>query len=448
MSSADKHIQTVVTGFGLVTPLGSSADAFYAALGSGACAITRDPAPNGSLYRFRNGTAGATAEHTPSPAAGPIPMLARVGDFGAAAAIEAGRRRRMPRIGQFSVVAAQQALGGSSPGGTAEKAQVDSPVLSHYGRARVGVVMGTGLGALDTTLEFTVQYIEAGLGAGSPALFPYTVMNTAGALVAMEFGLTGPNITLNHRDLSLAEAVATGCDLLRRGQLDAVLAGGGDELGAWLLHAYAELGVLPQNGKMCPYDRHRQGFCHGEGAVLFLLERADTAAARGAKVLARISGIGRSSDDRPRIGWQRPNQDLAAAAHHAAHSVTKSLAQAELEPAHIDFISGSGNGTVLDALETLALRQSLGKAAEQVPIASVLGQTGEWMTSAGVRIVAALYALSQQALPGTCCLEPDPAAALPGLCLRPQPAPTTVRHVLVPTFAQGGGNVSLVLSHP
>lgn len=433
MFEPDKHGEVVVTGFGLVTPLGASADDFFSALRSGRGAV---PAP----------IVSATANKLPpgaQAALGPGVFAARVQDFGAATAIDAGRRRRMPRIGQFCVVAAQQALGceKDASGVTLQK---PPPVCLHYGRERIGVVLGTGLGALDTTLEFTAQYIEGGLGAGSPALFPYTVMNTAAALVAMELQLLGPNLTVNHRDLSFSEAVASACDLLRCGHLDAVLAGGCDELGDWLLHAYARLGILAPDGDMRPYDRARSGLCPGEGAVLLLLEREAAAVARGATISARIAGIGRHGDDRPRLGWTRPGQPPDVAG--AAQSVRQCLEAAGQTPGELGFIAGSGNGTGLDRLETQALREALGAPAETIPIASVLGQTGEWMTSAGVRLLSGLYALNEQALPGTRCEHPDPASTLPGLVQAPRPAGSPLRSVLVPTFAQGGGNVSLLLT--
>lgn len=421
MSSADKRAGVVITGVGLVTPLGSSIASFHAALRGGQSAL----APSTELSKWL------------PEGCDPLVTLARVGDFGASQAIDAGRRRRMPRLGQFAIVAAQQALGWSQAG---------APALAHYGRERVGVVLGTGLGSLETTLEFDLQYLEGGLGAASPALFPYTVMNASSALVAMELGLLGPNLTVNHRDLSLTEAVASACDLLACRRADAVLAGGCDELGAWLLHAYARLGVLPKSGEMLPYDRDRQGFCPGEGAVVLLLERADAAAARGATVLAQVAGVGRGGDHRPRLGWRHPGE--APEVSGASASVAGSLAAAGIGPEEVDFIAGSGNGTDLDRVESMALRQALGAAAEQVPIASVLGQTGEWLTSSGVRLATALYALSEQALPGTHCRHPDPEATLPGLCRTAQPARRPIRNVLVPTFAQGGGNVSLLLSHP
>ena len=152
-----------------------------------------------------------------------------------------------------------------------------------------------------------------------------------------------------------------------------------------------------------------------------------------------------AGDHRPRLGW--PPAGQPASTTGAAQAIGGSLQAAALTPAELDFIVGGGNGTALDALETQALRQALGAAAERVPIASVLGQCGEWLTSAGARLGAALYALHEQALPGTTlCSEPDPAAALPGLVLTPRPATAPLRHVLVPVLAQGGGNAAIILS--
>mgnify|MGYP000547131447 FL=1 len=178
---------------------------------------------------------------------------------------------------------------------------------------------------------------------------------------------------------------------------------------------------------------------------MLLLERPRDAARHGVRPLAAISGVGRAGDQRPRLGWPAPGDPAQTAG--AAQAIKACLQAAGLAPQDLDFIVGSGNGTKLDGLETQALRQALGAAAERVPIASVLGQCGEWQTSAGLRLAAALYALQEQMLPGTLlCREPDPDAALPGLILQPQPAVAPLRHVLVPALAQGGANAALVLS--
>lgn len=433
----------VITGLGLVTPIGTGRQEFYAALRSGRCALQRDA------------TLGRLAPKKSAADSQAAPFAARIADFGAAAAIDSARRRRMPRLAQMCLVAAQQALGlapaaadsatGAAPGTPGPPASA----VARYGGERVAVVLGTGLGTLELTMEFETGYIKGGLAAASPALFPYTVMNTPAAIVAMELQLLGGNITVNHRDLSLHEAVATAVDLLLCDRADAVLCGGGDELGPFLQHAAGRLGGLApaqaDEPAMRPYDRNRCGVVFGEGAVMLLLERAADAQRHGIKPLAAIAGIGRAGDHRHRVGWPAPG--TAAATAGATRAITDSLQAAGLARESVDFIVGSGNGTGLDFLETQALRQALGAAAERVPIASVLGQCGEWLTSAGARLGAALYALHEQALPGTLfCREPDPQAALPGLVLAPRPATAPLRHVLIPALAQGGGNAAIVLS--
>lgn len=438
-SGAEAGTGIVITGIGALSALGASMAELSAGLRSGACGLQKDPELGKHLLGRQGQEPGLREIWT-----------GRVGEFGAAAAIEAGRRRRMPRLGQMAIVAARQALG-LAPGQSA----ATSEVIKSHGAEHIAVVLGTGLGTLDMTVEFERSYLREGAAASSPAVFPYTVMNTPAALVAMELGLLGANQAVNHRDLTFAESLATATELILCGRADAVLAGACDELGPWLLHGLDRLGALawpdaagapadPASGSaMRPYDRRRRGFTAGEGATMVLLERSDAATRRGAKILGRIAGIGRGGDDRPRVGWLRSGE--APAMEGAVAAITGALAQAGLGPEQIDYVSGSGNGTGLDRLETAALRQALGAAAESVPISSVLGQTGEWLTSAGARLGAALFALGEQLLPGTAlCEEPDPEASLPGLVREARPA--AVRSVLLPCLAQGGGNVALVLT--
>lgn len=435
MTSALMQPQVVITGVGLVTPLGASMPAFSQGLQQGRSALSRmldvDKLIPGHLATVGSKLAS--------------PFGARISDF-TGDSIDPARRRRMPRLAQLCIVAAQNALG-------VTKSTPPAAALhgGAYGAERTGVVLGTGLGCIDVTLEFEAGYIQSGPPAASPALFPYTVMNTASALVAMELQLTGPNVTINHRDLSFHEALSTAIDLLLCDRADAVICGGGDELSAGALHGHAQFGALASadpaatEPPMHPYDRSRHGLLLGEGAVMFVVERAERAAARGAKVLARVSGLGRGGDDRPRLGWTREGQPPAIAG--AVTAVQNSLRQAGLSAAELSFISGNGNGTTLESLETLVLREALGAAADTVAIASILGQTGDYMTSAGVRCLAALCALTEQFVPGTTlCHSPDPTASLPGLNLKPRPA--HVEHVLIPSLAQGGGSAALILSRP
>ena len=443
-----------------MNPLGGSRAQFWDALRSGNSAL-------------RVESAGATAEGGKLAAllgkgdasqAGPLSYAAaRVGDFGAAQAIDANRRRRMPRLGQMAIVAAQQALVGVD-GGRSDASSAASPA-AFYGAERVGVALGTALGALDLTVEFMTQYLAAGLSSASPASFPYTVLNTPAALIAMELGLRGPNVTVNHRDLSASEALVTACEILLCGRADAVLAGGADELSASLLHAYRRFSGLADAGPVRPgdasgadvppgpYDRRRRGLCPGEGATLFLLERADAAERRGVTPLAKIAGYGRAGDTRARIGW---TEQPAIAAQGSSGAVSALQAAAQMAGCgleQIDCIAGSGNGTRLDLIETGVLRAALGQSADRVSVLSLLGQTGEWPTSAAARVAQALFALKQQALPRFECPQPDAQAALPGLCTRAgtagsdrEPIASSVQHVLVPCLAQGGGSVAIMLA--
>ena len=363
----------------------------------------------------------------------------------------------MPRLAQLAIVAAQQAVGGA--GGPALLQQAMQGLTGFYGAERVGVAFGTALGALDLTVEFMTQYITDGLAAASPATFPYTVLNTPAALIAMELGLRGPNVTVNHRDLSAAEAIASACDLLRCGRVDAVLAGGADELSQSLVHAYRSLSALAcdsageaadaaRGETPCPgpYDRSRRGLCPGEGATLFLLERAEDAQRRGARVWGQIAGYGRGGDARSRVGWR--GVEGAADADHcgAAEAVRGAIEMAALSPAALSGVCGGGNGTQLEQLETGVLRTALGGAAEQVLVSSLLGRTGEWPASVAARVAQALFMLTEQAVPACVCDEPDEHAALPGLQRGTSAQPVTVRSVLVPCFAQGGGNLALLLT--
>ena len=119
---------------------------------------------------------------------------------------------------------------------------------------------------------------------------------------------------------------------------------------------------------------------------------------------------------------------------------------AALSPAAISGICGGGNGTQLEQLETGVLRTALGGAAEQVAVSSLLGRTGEWPASVAARVAQALFMLSEQAVPACACDEPDERGALPGLQQGIAAQPATVRSVLVPCFAQGGGNLALLLT--
>jgi 3-oxoacyl-[acyl-carrier-protein] synthase II len=385
----------VVTGLGVVSPVGVGEPAFFAALDAGTVALAPDEAA------ARLGVAQA----------------ARVGEFGARAQLGAAVLRRMPRMAQMMVVAAKEALAGAAP---------------PYDGARVGVVIGTGLGTLEPTIDFMQGYLEGGPEAASPLLFPSSVMNAAAGLLALECKLRGPNSTVNHRDASPLGALALAADLLALGRADAMVVGAVDELSPPALTGYAQMGGLGR-AAMRPYDQAREGMFPGESAVALVLEREEDARRRGARVRARLAGLAERGEDRPRIGWGR------APAWPEAARVVRSACGGR----SIDWVAGGGNGGALDERELDAIGEGLGRLP---PVSSVLAQTGESLSSAMLRVAAALYALERQVLPGTAGLLRPIGRFAPSLLQEPRRA--AVENVLVASFAQGGADAALVVSSP
>lgn len=393
--------EVVITGLGVVCSAGTTREAFYQALSDGTSGVAEDAGLAKSGF----------------------PLGARVGDFGVKQHVEPRALRRLARLAQFGLVAAKQALAQ----GMSEPA---------YDPDRVGIVLGTGLGTLREAMDFMVGYQREGLAAASPLLFPSSVMNAAAGQMALELGLRGPNSTVNHREQSPLSALAFAADLLALGRADAILVGGLDELSDYTHHGYRRLGGLSRGG-MHPYALGRDGTVLGEGASVVLLERAADARRRGARTMARVAGFAATGDRRPRIGWGSERGE-------ATRAIREALRDAALDPGEVDWVAGGGNGLAVDALEAQAVHEAFERP---VPQSSILGQTGEYMTSAALRIAAALFALDRQWLPGTVGAgEPDPAAPVPGLVRAPRAA--RVRAVLVPSLSQGGADAAVVLTAP
>jgi 3-oxoacyl-[acyl-carrier-protein] synthase II len=398
------NARVVVTGVGVVSAAGVTRDDFYAALAAG--------------------TSGITVDEKLGP-------VARVGDFRIKEHVEPRALRRLARLAQMGLVAAKQAL--------AQAGDLAAP------RERIGIVLGTGLGTLHETIEFLTGCHRDGPGSGSPALFPQSVMNAAAGQMALELGLRGPNTTVNHREASALGALAAAIDALELGRADALLVGGLDEWNPEAHHGYRRLGGISHTG-LRPYARGRDGTVLGEGAAVLLLEREGDAARRGGRPLARIAGLGAAGDPRARIGWSEAAG--AGDGDGAARAITQALADADCPPGAVDWVCGGGLGLAVDALEARAVEQAVTRpAGRAVPHGSIAGQTGALLAGDALRLAAAIYAIERQALPGTVGAgDPDPDAPVPSLCRAPRSA--KVDRVLIPTIAQGGANLALVLARP
>jgi 3-oxoacyl-[acyl-carrier-protein] synthase II len=382
----------VVTAVGVVSPAGVGEEALFAA--------------------FADGRSGSGRDEDGTPAA-------RVGEFGAREKILPGSLRRLPRLSQMAIVAAKEALAaGALPPG--------------YDPTRIGVVLGTGLGTLEETIAFMRGYLEGGPEAASPLLFPSSVMNAAAGQLALECKLRGVNSTVNHRDASPLQALAMACDLLTLGRADALLVGAVDELNGPALAGYRRFGALAATA-MRPYSAGRDGLVPGEGAAMLLVEREDSARQRGARIRARIGGRGESGEARPRVGW-------GGGGERGAWPGAAQAARAAAAGARIDWVAGGGNGTALDERELASLDEGLGGLP---PTSSILGLTGESFSSAMLRVLAALFAIERNTIPGTAGMVEPPTRFAPSLVATTRSA--EVARVLVPSFAQGGANIALTL---
>jgi len=393
--------RVVITGAGVVSAIGVTRQAFHDALARGDSAIAANP----------------------TAADDGVPLSARVLDFGARGHFEPRVLRRLARVSQMALVAAREAL--AHAGATA----------ASWPGERIGVVLGTGVSTLRETIDFMNGYLDEGCEAASPLLFPASVANAVAGQTAIELGLRGVNVTINHREGSTIDALLLAADFLRLGRADALLVGGVDELSSASLRALRELARLSPTA-LRPYARGRDGTAPGEGAAMFLVEREDDALRRGAPILARIAGSAAGGEPRARVGYR--------GGHRAAVRVIgAALAEAGLDPAAIDYVAGAGSGLSLDAIEAQAVAEAVGGAV--VPHGSILGQTGDFLSAAALRLAAALYALERQALPGTVGAgEADDEAPVPGLVRTARAA--TVNNVLLPMITQGGAASALVLA--
>lgn len=354
---------------------------------------------------------------------------APVGELDSSRWIAPRRLRRMNQLSRTAVVAAMQAL---------EQSGLEPS-------ASTGVVIGTGLGALEDTCQFIRQIQDDDPSQASPALFPTTVMNVAASQISMALGLQGYNTTVNHKEISGELALLVAVEALRVGRADGLLCGGVDELTGPVHHGYRRLGGLAA-GRNRPYAVERDGVVLGEGAAVMMLEAMAEARGRGADVLAEVAGVAATGGDRPMVAWgPGPEQGRVAgpALEAAVAALQGALEQSEMTPRDIDLVVGSGSGSPdLDRLDGEAIAAVFGDRA--VPVTSPHGTLGTWMASGALRLVSAVAMLRRQEIyPTVMDGAPDPALRLPGLVTRRQPA--RLRAVLVCGHASGGGSAAAVL---
>jgi 3-oxoacyl-[acyl-carrier-protein] synthase II len=309
------------------------------------------------------------------------------------------------------------------------------------------VVVSSGIGGLTTLSEQHQVLLERGPGRVSPFMVPSMMPNAAAGHVAMSLGMTGPNMCVSTACAAGAHAVGEAVRMIRDGIVDVCVAGGSEAVITPLAVAgFAQMGALSKNpdpgSASRPFDGARDGFVLAEGAGVLILEDAERAEARRARVYAEVAGYGASADA---FHVTQPEPEGAG----AVQAIQAALADAG-EPAEaVEYVNAHGTSTPLnDIAETRALKKALGDHAYRIAVSSTKSMTGHLLGAAGaVEAAATVLALSQGMLPPTINHEqPDPECDLDYVANTARR--TEARVALSNSFGFGGHNAVLVFRRP
>lgn len=410
MSAAGDN-SAVITGIGLITPVGSDVDGFFGALCKGPSGLRRLP---------QDHPAGADLE-----VAGIAPYIDPV------SVLPPTETRAVDRFVLLALAAADSAL-----------ADAALEVGTNADPLRVAIVVATGGGGLETFEQYSHARLERGRAAVSPYLLPGMLSNMATARIAIKYGIRGFSSAIVTACAAGAQATAEAFRLIEDGSADVVICGGTESpLHPTIAAAFGNARALARGwddpaAASRPFDRRRNGFVLGEGAAIMVVERASHARARGAAGYASLTGWGATTDaHHPTM--PRPDGEGAAACMRQA------LARAGLAPADVTYVNAHGTSTKLgDVAETRAIRAVFGAAGPAV--SSIKAVTGHMLGASGaVEAVACALAVNRGELPPTHNLDdPDPDCDLDHVRGSPRTGPVTA--ALSNSFAFGGHNVSLV----
>ncbi|ABZ84724.1 3-oxoacyl-[acyl-carrier-protein] synthase 2 [Heliomicrobium modesticaldum Ice1] len=405
--------RVVITGVGVVSPVGTGKEKFWSALTNGISGI-------GPVTRF-------DASDLPTQVAG------EVKDFEPTQFLDRKEARRMDRFSQYGVAAAKMAI---------EDAALD---LDRVDRDRFGVVLGCGIGGMETFEDQAMVMMQKGVGRISPFFVPMMISNMAAGHISMNLNLRGPSETVVTACASATNACGSAFRLIQRGDCKAVLTGGTEAsivrlafAGFCAMKAMSTLNEEPAKASR-PFDRDRSGFVMGEGSGILVFEELEQALARGARIYAEVVGYG-SSCDAYHITDPAPNGEGAARAMQAA------LDDAGLKPEEITYINAHGTATEKnDYFETLAIKSVFGEAANKVAISSTKSMTGHLLGAAGgVELIASALAVYDDIIPPTINLE-NPGEGCDLDYVPREARRLTVNAAISNTFGFGGHNATVAI---
>jgi len=404
--------RVVVTGIGLVTPVGLNSESTWNSLVEGRSGIDYISLFDAEGYESR--------------------IAGEVDNFDASAALGRKEAKRLDRFSQFACVAALEALEHANL--NMEKEDAD----------RVGVLIGSGVGGIITISDQHKILLKRGPKRVSPFLVPMMLGDMASGQVSMMIGAKGPNFSTVSACATGADSIGEALEMIRRGRADVVIAGGTEA-------AICEIGVAGFNSCMAlstrnedpqgasrPFDSDRDGFVLGEGAGILVLESLEHAEKRGANILAEMSGYGASSDAHH---VTQPHPD----GEGAARAMKWAIEDAGITPDKVDYINAHGTSTPLnDKYETIAMKRMYGDHAYNLAISSTKSMTGHLLGAAGaIEAAFTVLAIKNDIVPPTINIEnPDPECDLNYIPNTAKKQPVNV--AMSNSLGFGGHNASLV----
>ncbi|MCA0922898.1 beta-ketoacyl-ACP synthase II [Pseudooceanicola nanhaiensis] len=412
--------RVVVTGLGLVTPLACGVEESWARLLAGQSGA-------GTITRF-------DASHLATDYACEVPHGDGTdGTFNADDWMEPKERRKVDDFILYGMAAADQAVKDSGWMPEDEES-----------RCRTGVLIGSGIGGLNSIADTAVLIKERGPRRVSPFFIPGALINLTSGQVSIRYGFKGPNHSVVTACSTGAHAIGDAARLIQWGDADVMIAGGAEasisEIGIAGFNACKALSTKRKDNPQAasrPYDADRDGFVMGEGAGIVVLEEYEHAVARGAKIYGEYLGYGMSGDA---YHITAPAED----GDGAFRSMTAALKRAGITPDQVDYINAHGTSTMADVIELAAVERLLGDAAGKATMSSTKSATGHLLGAAGaIEAIFSILAMRDQVAPPTINLD-TPAVDTP-LDLAPNvKREREINIVLSNSFGFGGTNASLV----
>src|SRR5215469_12197920 len=405
--------RVAITGLGFITPIGNDLETVWSSLVEGVSGV-------GPITHFD------TTDYSTR-------IAAEVKGFDPEQYMDRKTARHLGRYCQFALAASKQAL---------EQARLDPHELDPDA---VGVIVSSGVGGMEEIERNHTAMLQRGVRRISPFTVPMMICDMGAGVVAMHCGAGGPNYAIVSACASSGHAIGEACEIIKRGDAQAMLAGGAEAtitpltMGAFCqIKAVSERNDEPE--RACrPFDRDRDGFVMGEGAVMLVLEDLDFARSRGARVLAEVAGYGASAD---MYHFTAPHPEGVG----AIRAMRKALARAALEPEDVDYVNAHGTSTKLgDIAETKAIREVFGEHADRLAVSSTKSMHAHLLGAAGAMEAAAcVLAIDRGLIPPTINLDnQDPECDLD--CVPNRARAAIVNVAISNSFGFGGHNATLVL---